>query len=114
MYVRTECSHCEKPAYHNGRLHALVHLPFDYLDHATCYTLAHIEVSESITEHEMAHSILQDLRGWVYDGMSIWGLCRTIKDNYGVAVRCCCDIIESLKLDLCMYSPDRKHLKVIE
>ena len=110
MYVRT---HCEKPAYYTVRLHALEYLPFDDLDHATRYTLAHIEVSESITEHEMLHSILQDLRGWVYDGVSIRKLCRIIKDNYGVAARYCCEIIESIKIDLCMHSPDRKHLKVI-
>lgn len=113
MYVKTECPHCEKPAYHNIRLHALEHLHFDDLEHATRYTLSHIEVVECITEQEMAESILQDLRGWVYDGVSIRELCRIIKDNYGMAARYCCDIIESIKLELCMYSPDRKHLKVI-
>lgn len=69
-----------------------------------------MKVGETITEEELAASILRELQGYVYDGITTRQLCKVLKDKFGVAFQYCCDIVQRLKIEMDMYSPDRQHL----
>jgi hypothetical protein len=110
MYVRTECTQCKNPDYHNIKLHAIEHMTFEDHTNVCRYTLKKIEVTDTTSEEEFASTILKDLRGQIQNGMTIKELCRIITEIYGVADKYCCDLVQRIKLELGMYSPDGGHL----
>lgn len=110
MFIRTQCTQCDNADYHNIKLHALEHIVFDDLAQACRYTVEHIEVADTISEEEMAALVMQELRGRVRHGIEISELCRIVKECFGVAANYCCDIIQRIKLEAGMYSPDKVHL----
>lgn len=110
MFIRTKCTICGNADYQDIRLHALERTVFDDLSHARRYTIEHIEVSETISEEEMAALIMRELRGQLKNGVSVEELCRIIRDYFGVASKYCCDIIQRIKYEAGMYCPDKKHL----
>jgi hypothetical protein len=114
MYIRTHCTHCGQPDYHDIKLHALEHTVFDDLTHATRYSVEHIEVAETLSEEEMAHAVMQELRGYVQDGVTVQELCNVLKRYFGVVANHCCDLIQRLKIEMDLYCPDRSHLYFVE
>ncbi len=109
MYIRTQRTQCGNVDYHNIKLHALEHTMFGDLTQACRHTIQHVEVTNTISEGEMAALIMQELRGRVHHGIEISDLCRIIKECFGLAVNYCCDIIQRIKLEAGMYSPDKVH-----
>lgn len=110
MYIRTECTQCGNADYHNIKLHALEHTVFDDLTHACRYTVQRIEVADTISEEEIAARILREVRGMIYNGVDIREICQVVKEYFGIAANYCCDIIQRIKLEAGMYSPDKVHL----
>lgn len=110
LFIRTCCTQCNNPDYHNIKLHALEHTVFDDLTNACRYTIEYIEVADTLSEEELAARILKEVRGVLHNGIDIKELCRIIKEYFGVAANYCCDIIQRIKLEAGMYSPDRVHL----
>jgi hypothetical protein len=115
MYIHTQCKYCKRDNWHDIAVNALEHRT-TYSDgsQTTDYTIIDLEVDESITEEELAASILRELQGHVYNGITTRQLCKILKDNFGVAFRYCCDIVQRLKIELDMYCPDRQHLYYVE
>ena len=74
------------------------------------YSIVDLEVDETISEEELAASILGELQGHVYNGITTRELCKILKNNFGVSFSYCCDIVQRLKIELDMYCPDRQHL----
>ncbi|MFH0903674.1 MAG: hypothetical protein V1854_00605 [Methanobacteriota archaeon] len=110
MFIRTQCTQCGNADYHNVKLHALEHTVFDDLIQACRYTVENIEVADTISEEAMATLIMCELRGQVKNGIEISDLCKIIKEYFGVAANYCCDIVQRIKLEAGMYSPDKVHL----
>lgn len=110
MFIRTRCTRCNNPDYHDVKLQALEHTVFDDLTQAYRYTVEYIEVADTLSEEEMAALIMRELRGQIRQGIEIQELCRIIKEFFGVAANYCCDIIQRIKLEAGMYCPDRIHL----
>ncbi|WP_440952065.1 hypothetical protein [Methanococcoides sp. FTZ1] len=115
MYVRTRCSHCNKVDYHDIAINTLVRKTV-FSDHSQMmrYLIENIDVDETISEEEMARSVLQELRGYVYDGITTYELCRILKEYFGVVAMHCCDLIQKMKIELDMYCPDHQHLYFVE
>ena len=42
--------------------------------------------------------------------MTTLELCKILKDKFGILEQYCCDIVQRLKVELDMYSPDHRHL----
>jgi hypothetical protein len=78
------------------------------------YLIENIDVDETISEEEMARSVLQELRSYVYDGITTYELCRVLKESFGVVAAYCCDLIQLMKIELDMYCPDRQHLYFVK
>ena len=78
------------------------------------YILEDIDVRETVTEDQLVRDVLRELMEHIYNGISISELCRILKDNFGILSRYCCDLIQSLKIELDMYCPDREHLYFVE
>ena len=114
MYIKTRCTQCGSSDYHNIKLHAFEKAVFEDFVDANRYLIDHIEVAETISEEEMAQAVFQELRGYVYDGVTVRELCRILKECFGVVARYCCDVIQRLKIEMDMYSPDHQHLYFVE
>ncbi|PQV43200.1 hypothetical protein [Methanohalophilus euhalobius] len=78
------------------------------------YLINNMEVDGTVTEEKIAHLVLQELRGHVYDGVTVNELCRILKKCFGVVAVYCCDLIQKLKLELDMYCPDKQHLYFVQ
>lgn len=85
-------------------------MDFDDYTAACRYTINKIEVTDSVSEEELASTILYEIQNQIEDGVSVRQLCRIITDYYGVASNYCCDLIQRIKLELGMYCPDGGHL----
>lgn len=106
MYKQSICPYCNKPFYENLRIHVL--------EQSGTYTLSQINACEIVTEEELAQSIIHELAGNVYDGITTAELCKILDRQFGLASKYCCDLIQRIKLELDMYSPDRQHLYYVE
>lgn len=73
-----------------------------------------MEVCDTVSEEELAREIVCELRGLMYNGMTVDEFCRILKKYYGVASKYCCDLIQRMKEELDMYCPDRQHLYYVE
>jgi transposase len=67
-------------------------------------------VDETTSEKEIALSVMQELRGRVYDGITTCELCRVLKEYFGVVAVYYCDLIQRMKIELDMHCPDKQHL----
>ena len=110
MYVKTQCPVCGTEQYHNIKLHALETKQFTDLETVTRYAVEYIEVSDTVTEEELAREVLESMRPDVHDGVEVRELCRILKKYYGVTAAYCCDLVLRLKIEMDMYCPDRRHL----
>ena len=77
------------------------------------HMVENIDVDETISEEEMVSSVLQELCGYVYEGITTYELCRVLKEYFGVVAAHCCDLIQRMKIELDMYCPDKQHLYFI-
>ncbi|AKB25428.1 hypothetical protein MSMTP_1959 [Methanosarcina sp. MTP4] len=109
MYIKTQCPVCGTDRYHNIKLHAL-EKQFTDLETVTRYTVEYIEVSDKVTEEELAREVLESMRPYVHDGVEVRELWRILKKYYGVAATYCCDLLPRLKIEMEIYCPDRRHL----
>lgn len=106
MYVKTQCPICGEGSYHNLRLRVVEEIK----KHRSIFTLSDVDVTDTVTEEELAHEVLVVLRAHLYNGISTVELCRILKDKFGILARHCCDIIQRLKIEMDMYCPDKQHL----
>ncbi|MCD4702926.1 MAG: hypothetical protein K8R64_01265 [Methanosarcinaceae archaeon] len=81
---------------------------------ATEHISIRIDVDETISEEEMATTVLQELEGHVYNGIITRELCHILMDCFGVVAAHCCDLVQGLKINLDMYCPDRRHLYYVD
>lgn len=105
MYIKTKCK-CGRECFHNIRIRVIQ----DRSD----LELDDINVRDSVEAEQLAQEILLELQGYVYDGITTRQLCKLLKEKFGVAFQYCCDIVQRLKIELDMYSPDRQHLYYVE
>jgi hypothetical protein len=105
MYFKTECK-CGRECFHNIRVRVIQ-------DRGTL-EIDDINVKDSVEAEQLAQNILRELQGHIYNGITTRQLCKILKDNFGVAFRYCCDIVQRLKIELDMYCPDRQHLYYVE
>lgn len=63
-------------------------------------------MDETTSEKEIAVSVMQELRGHVYDGITTCELCRVLKEYFGVVAVYCCDLIQKMKIELDRYCPE--------
>lgn len=110
MYVRAICPHCRNPIYHSVELHCLEMTPLSDLDSASQYVVEHIESKDAITEEALIGHVLNTIGQYLSDGMEVGELCKILKKYYGIAAAYCCDLIQRIKIELDMYSPDHMHL----
>lgn len=100
MYLKSKCPTCGGEHFHNIRL---------FRRKSTAEIIS-AEVLDTCTKEELAISVLQELAGHVYNGISTHELCKMLKDKFGVLEQYCCDIVQQLKIEMDMYCPDRQHL----
>ncbi|MBE0522485.1 MAG: hypothetical protein IBX39_09515 [Candidatus Methanoperedenaceae archaeon] len=110
MYIRTSCSNCKKIEYHNVKIDAIETMVFNDYEKASSYIIKNINVCDSVSEEELAERVLKEIKPMLQDGTNIIELCRIIQSCFGVASTYCCDLIQRIKLEAGMYSPDKAHL----
>jgi hypothetical protein len=69
-----------------------------------------IDVMDTIAIEDLVRDIIHTLRFSITDGIHIEELCTLIKTKFGIAKAYCYDIIEQIKIELDLYSPDKQHL----
>lgn len=69
-----------------------------------------IYLEDTASEEIFAAQIIRGIKNHIKDGIHIHDLCKILVDLYGVAKNFCCDMIQKIKLELCLYSPDRQRL----
>ncbi|WP_319508917.1 hypothetical protein [uncultured Methanolobus sp.] len=110
MYIKTTCTKCGNPDFHDIHWWIIGEIK---KDQATA-RVDEMEVYDSVSEEELARQIVCELRGFIYNGMTVDEFCRILKKYYGVASKYCCDLIQRMKKELDMYCPDRQHLYYVE
>ncbi|WP_048138726.1 hypothetical protein [Methanosarcina horonobensis] len=105
MYIKTKCPYCENAVYHN------VHIRNVETQDLTIKT---IEVTDSITEEGMVRHVLHTIQKYLSDGMEVRELCKILTKCYGIASDYCCDLVQRIKIELDMYSPDKRHLYFVQ
>jgi len=83
---------------------------FDGKEYTEHKSIKDIEVTDTVSEEEFACCIIRELRPHMHNGMTTGEFCKILKDNFGVASTNCCDLIQRMKVELDMYSPDCHHL----
>lgn len=109
MYIKTVCPICKSPncadiVVRDVILEEGAFPPTEIID---------IEVVDTCTMQELARDVIQQLAGYVYDGITKTELCRILKDKFRILERYCCDIIQQLKIELGLYCKDGVHLKYV-
>ena len=102
MYVKSKCPICGNSNFHNIRIRIE--------ETRTQLSIKDIEVTDTVTDEELAREILHGLKPYVYDGINVRELCKILKKYYSIAAAYCCDLIQRIKIELDMYCPDGKHL----
>lgn len=98
MYVKSRCPRCGNPNWHD------VHVAFG----EDIWKETHIK--DTVSEGIFVAQVIRGVRDYVKEGMKISELCRLLVEFFDIARNLCCDLIENIKLELCLYSPDGKHL----
>ncbi|WP_440945150.1 hypothetical protein ACSAZL_13415 [Methanosarcina sp. T3] len=102
MYVKSKCPICGSSNFHNVRVRIE--------ETRRNLSIKDIEVTDTVTDEELAREVLHGLKTYVYGGVDIRELCRVLKKYYNVAAAYCCDLVARLKIEMGMYCPDRRHL----
>lgn len=110
MYIKTKCTKCGNPDFHDIHWRIIGEIKKGQ----TTASVDEMEVYDSVSEEELARQIVCELRGFIYNGMTVDEFCRILKKYYGVASKYCCDLIQRMKNELDMYCPDRQHLYYVE
>jgi len=100
VYIKTRCK-CGRECFHNVRVRVIQDRGTLEIDDAN--------VMNSVEAEQLTQNILKELHGYVYDGITTRQLCKVLKDKFGAAFQYCCDIVQRLKIEMDMYSPDRQH-----
>lgn len=50
----------------------------------------------------------------MHDGVEIRELCEILKKYYGLVAAYCCDLVVKIRIELGMYSPDRRYLYFVK
>ncbi|WP_292471600.1 hypothetical protein [Methanolobus sp.] len=106
MYIKTQCPVCGDSNYHNIRLRVVEEIK----KQRSTFTVTDAEITDTVSEEELAHEVMMVLSDHLYNGISTNELCKILKDKFGILARYCCDIIQQLKIEMDMYCPDRQHL----
>ena len=106
MYIKTNCSKCGNSDFHDIHWWIIGEIK----DGQYNTKVDEMEVCDTVSEEELARCIICDLRGVMYDGMTVDEFCHLLKQYYGVASKYCCDLIQRMKIEVGMYCPDRQHL----
>jgi hypothetical protein len=114
MYIKARCPVCGTDVYHDATVHTLrrrciVEDTFVYQ-----YTVNKIKITDSQSEDELIHNILQSLQKIIHDGIEIEVLAGILKEDYYITEACCRGFIERIKIELDMYCPDMKKLYFVE
>ncbi|MCQ1535019.1 hypothetical protein FTO70_04810 [Methanosarcina sp. KYL-1] len=72
------------------------------------------ETADICSPEELATSVLHELAGHIYNGMTTSELCKILGDKFGVLEQYYCDIVQRLKVEPDMYCPDHQHLYFVE
>lgn len=72
------------------------------------------ELKETVSADKLVDDILSSLAEHLYNGITIKKLCKMLHDIYGIVEDFCCDMIQKIKYELCMYCPDRCHLYFVD
>lgn len=102
MYIKTKCTRCGNPDFHNIRVHGT--------QTPSGPAIKSIEISDSISEEDMVSYVIHTVHRYIRDGIEVKELCGILTRCYGIAADYCCDLIQRIKLELDMYCPDRRHL----
>jgi len=102
MYIRTTCTQCGNVDCHDVDVHVS--------ETRTGPSIKHIEVTDSVSEEELARDVIRGLRPYVHNGIDVREICCIVKKYYGIVAAYCCDLVTRLKIELGMYCPDRRHL----
>ncbi|WP_407356759.1 hypothetical protein [Methanolobus sp. WCC5] len=106
MFIKTKCPVCGEDTFNHIKLHRRS----VFLGEQKVSWITAAEITDTCSPEELAVSVMHELRGHVYNGVTTHELCRVLRDKFGVLEQYCCDIVQKLKIELNMYCPDRRHL----
>ena len=106
VYIKTICPTCGEPV--------LSDLAISYeIPWGVVSRIVDVEVVDACTLQDLARSVIRELAGHIYDGITKTELCRILKDKFRILERHCCDIIQQIKLELGLYCKDGVHLNFV-
>jgi hypothetical protein len=114
VYIKAICPQCKNPVYPHVELHCIEKTVQSDLDGASRYAVEYIEVKDILTEEAMVRHVLHTIQVYLSDGIEVQELCQILKKYYGIASAYCCDLIQTIKIELDMYSPDHRHLYFVK
>jgi hypothetical protein len=110
MFIKSKCPYANRTCYHDVCFRVKNEILFNGGEYTERQTVEDIQITDTLSEEELAWCIVCDLKGFMYDGMTVGEFCHLLKRYYGVASKYCCDLIQRMKVELDMYCPDRQHL----
>jgi hypothetical protein len=110
MFAKAVCPVCKEEIICDIEISAFEHRPFSSVERALQYTIDNVEVAQTLTEDELMKDILTSLRKKISDGIEIDVLEDILKEKYGIVGACCKGMVDKIKIELGMYSPDRVKL----
>lgn len=106
MYIKTTCPICGDGSFHHVRFHR----KRAFLAGKVKSEITAVEITDTCSQEELARSVLHELACHIYDGIETREICKILKDKFGILEQYCCDIVQQLKYEMKLYSPDRQHL----
>ncbi len=77
IHVKTQFPVCGTEQHHNVKLHTLETKQFTDLKTVTRYVVQYIEVSDTVTEEELARETPENMQPYVHDGIEVRELSAT-------------------------------------
>ncbi len=108
-YLETVCPHCGQPIASD----VVISYQKTTTPAATCIVVKNVEVQYTIPIDDLVRDVIDTIRSYIWDGISMHELCELIKTKFSITKTCCRDIIERIITELNLYSPDMEHLYYI-
>jgi hypothetical protein len=102
MYIKTKCPICY------GGL--FLDVKVDYTESNGELIPSFMDVRDVCDCRVLEDSIIDQIKPHIHDGVRVRDVAHLLEKYFGISDTHCCDLVQSIKIKLDMYCPDRQHL----
>lgn len=114
ILVRVECPSCKTSAYHEVDIEYEVKNILKKEERVKSYDVKNINVNKSISEECFLKDILPSMDSFLRNGICIKEITDFLKKHHHIPDYYCNDVVQRIKIEYDMYSPDQQCLYFVK